>query len=88
MKPDDDDIATTSRRKRRKKQRGHCRKRRFHDHEQAVDVLHQIAGKRSRSDNSAKRRELRAYYCPRCTGWHLTSQPFHELLSSPLSELP
>lgn len=26
---------------------------------------------------STRRREQRSYYCSRCTGWHLTSQPLN-----------
>jgi hypothetical protein len=47
-----------------------CRgKRRYHDHAQAIRVLHLLA---SRSERG--KIPTRAYYCPDCNGWHLTSQ--------------
>lgn len=46
-----------------------CAKVRFRDELGAKIALSQIAVK-----DGAKRRERRAYRCPRCRGWHLTSQ--------------
>lgn len=47
-----------------------CRgKRRYHDHQQAMRAL-RVLQQRSRRQKVQKR----AYECPRCGGWHLTSQ--------------
>lgn len=47
-----------------------CKKRRFRSKEEALKVMHLIS---SRSDRQKKPR--RGYECPKCAGWHLTSQP-------------
>jgi hypothetical protein len=55
-----------------------CRKRRFRDHEEAVDVLHRIQAIRQSAELDGiptRRREVRSYTCDRCHGVHLTSQP-------------
>lgn len=47
-----------------------CVKTRFRDEVGAKIALSQIA-----VSDKAKRREVRVYKCPKCRGWHLTSQP-------------
>lgn len=57
--------------------RRHCRKRRFRDHKEAVAALQQAANARAQAEwaqSRSRRREIRAYDCPRCRGIHLTSQ--------------
>lgn len=49
-------------------------KRRFPDHESAIDALHGAAADRARKGEASRRRECRAYFCTDCRGWHLTSQ--------------
>jgi hypothetical protein len=52
-------------------------KRRFKDHEQAVDVLHKAAAARNWAKAEkvrTNREEVRTYRCARCKGFHLTSQ--------------
>lgn len=50
-----------------------CAKRRFRDQLGAEIVLASIA-QRERKRRTASE-ERRAYLCPRCKGWHLTSEP-------------
>lgn len=45
-------------------------KRRFHDKQEAVAALHVLMSRSSRTTLPT-----RAYSCPRCKGWHLTSKP-------------
>lgn len=47
-----------------------CGKFRYRDEQAATEAL--LKAWRSMSP---RRRELRAYQCDRCDGWHLTSQP-------------
>ena len=48
----------------------HCGgKRRFRSHQEAVRSLHRIANRSTRD-----RQPVRTYECPKCKGWHLTSQ--------------
>lgn len=57
-----------------KKQRafGKCGgKRRFRDHDQATAALRTI---RTYGEQREKNPQ-RAYHCPVCNGWHLTSRP-------------
>ncbi|CAG7845125.1 hypothetical protein USB125703_01382 [Pseudoclavibacter triregionum] len=73
-------------RRRRPPRPGRCEfgKVRFPDHESAVEALHAAAVSRSRAvDGEAAtcRREVRAYECASCRGWHLTSKA--ELAGSP-----
>ena len=52
-------------------------KRRFKDHRQAVEVLHQAETARAyaRASGTATRRaEVRTYRCSLCKGFHLTSR--------------
>jgi len=53
------------------------KKIRYRDQKEGLDALHKIQAKRSRSlaeeDNFTNRREIRAYACDYCRGWHLTS---------------
>lgn len=44
-------------------------KRRFHDQAEAVRALHTLTSRSTRTTIPS-----RAYECPRCKGWHLTSQ--------------
>jgi hypothetical protein len=51
-------------------------KRRFRDHVEAIDALHSaVSARQSAAMNGfvSARRECRAYLCPSCRGWHLTS---------------
>lgn len=53
-------------------------KLRYPDQSAAKDALTSIAYRRalaSRGSGESRRSECRAYWCPRCHGWHLTSQP-------------
>jgi hypothetical protein len=58
-------------RKRSRKATDSCptRKKRFRDHEAAVQALRRT----SRPDDGRDRKPTRAYPCDRCHGWHLTS---------------
>lgn len=47
------------------------RKRRYSGLSKALHALDRIREKRSSSPTT----EQRAYHCPHCDGWHLTSQP-------------
>lgn len=47
-----------------------AKKARYRDELDAMIALANMS-----SDDRAKRREQRAYRCPSCRGWHLTSQP-------------
>lgn len=49
---------------------GTCGKRRYEDKIAAMFALSQC-----RKSPKGKRREVRAYFCPVCRGWHLTKQP-------------
>ena len=53
-------------------------KRRFRDQHEAVRALHRAAVARqyaAADESETNRHECRAYRCPSCRGWHLTSQP-------------
>lgn len=55
---------------------GACGKHRYRDHDEAVASLHRAANARQRAalDGAVTdRREVRAYECDSCRGWHLTS---------------
>lgn len=52
---------------------GSCTKKRWRTEAEALDVLIRTA----RRPNE-KRREHRRYACPKCGGYHLTSQPVRE----------
>jgi hypothetical protein len=45
-------------------------KRRYRDHAEAVRALHS----RSLSESTREVKPRRAYLCPHCKGWHLTSR--------------
>lgn len=52
-------------------------KRPYRDHEQAIDALHRAETARHRAESrghATRRRETRAYECPICGRYHLTSQ--------------
>lgn len=49
-----------------------CRKKRFRDRIAALMALEKIQA--WGSDRGTK--PIRAYHCPHCGGWHLTSQEF------------
>lgn len=70
-------MTTRSRkRSRRGKQRCKSGKRRYRDHEQAIDALMgaRIVRKRELEENSnTNRLERRSYFCAGCKGFHLTS---------------
>ena len=51
-------------------------KLRWPDGKAAVDVLHAAEISRTRAENDgnvSRRRELRHYWCPACSGYHTTS---------------
>ena len=53
-------------------------KRRLRDHLEATRALRTSSNARSRAKRDGidcRRRELRAYECESCRGWHLTSRP-------------
>jgi hypothetical protein len=57
------------------KPRGTCRKLRYRDQVAALIALSRAEVKAKRNSHIAKqRRENRVYECPRCRGWHLTSE--------------
>ena len=54
-----------------------CKKRRFKDHKQSVQVLHLSANRRVVDlveFGETKRNEIRDYFCDRCRGYHVTSK--------------
>lgn len=50
-----------------------CRKRRYPTRVDAMIALADID--RRAAQGNENRDEIRAYRCPRCKGWHVTSQP-------------
>lgn len=52
--------------------RGFCTKLRYDDEAAALEAL---ASARREHEGSGKKIEKRAYACPQCDRWHLTSQP-------------
>lgn len=67
----------TQTRPRPHRQLGTCpasKKVRFRDHREAVQALHSAVRAREFSDGDTRRAECRAYACPACHGWHLTSR--------------
>ena len=50
---------------------GHCTKKGYRDHKEAIKALHSCVAQRSLG--ASRRHEVRAYQCPRCGRWHLTS---------------
>lgn len=59
-----------------------CSKRRYPSRGEALIALWKCGVKAERDLKSAKRQETRIYQCPKCKGWHLTSQPLMELHES------
>jgi hypothetical protein len=56
----------------RRKHTRSCRgKRRYHDHAEAVRILHALKAKSTRQKIAT-----RAYYCATCNGFHITSQAY------------
>lgn len=51
--------------------KGGCRKIRYRDRLEALIALSGVGGNRH---TRRTKDEIRAYECPRCKGWHLTSQ--------------
>lgn len=51
-----------------------CPKIRYRDRLAALIALSNTQRGRRNSTLEARRREIRAYRCRRCHGWHLTSQ--------------
>lgn len=49
-----------------------CEKTRYHSRALAEWALQLI---RTRSDRRSEKKPTRVYLCPRCKGWHLTSEP-------------
>ena len=68
-----------SARSRKSSAKGHCKKSRFRDLDEAIDVLHRIQRYRGYAEEAGRslthRNEQRAYKCPICRGAHLTSKP-------------
>jgi hypothetical protein len=58
--------------------KGHCKKSRYRDLEEAIEVLHRIQRYRGYAEEAGRilthRNEQRAYKCPLCRGAHLTSK--------------
>jgi len=58
--------------------RGHCKKIRFRDLDEAIKVLQRIQRYRGYAEEAGRslthRNEQRAYKCPACRGAHLTSK--------------
>ena len=58
--------------------KGHCKKSRYRDLEEAIKVLHRIQRYRGYAEEAGRilthRNERRAYKCPLCRGAHLTSK--------------
>ncbi len=56
----------------------HCKKSRYRDLDEAIDVLHRIQRYRGYAEEAGRtlthRNEQRAYKCPICRGAHLTSK--------------
>ena len=55
----------------------HCRKLRYRDAREAKDALFRIRVVRGRQEHDglpSRRNECRWYQCPRCKGYHLTSE--------------
>ena len=61
----------------RSKSRKNCRKARYRDLTEAIEVLHRIDRYRMYAEERGQilthRLECRAYFCPKCQGAHLTS---------------
>ena len=59
--------------------KGHCKKSRFRDLDEAIEVLHRIQRYRGYAEEAGRslthRNEQRAYKCHICRGAHLTSKP-------------
>ena len=51
------------------KKKVRCRKARYRDKKLALDVLRHFA-----KTSVREKTPIRAYYCPDCKGWHITSQ--------------
>ena len=51
---------------------GGCQKIRYRDR---LAALLALARTQNTADAAGTRHERRAYQCPACRGWHLTSQP-------------
>lgn len=66
-------------------------KRRYRDHQHAVEALHSaqsVAARELAEQGSTRRAEHRTYACWNCRGWHLTSQHrFAEGSTTPASPL-
>ncbi len=66
-------------RTRKSSTKGHCKKNRYRDLDEAIDVLHRIQRYRAYAEEAGRslthRNEQRAYKCPVCRGAHLTSKP-------------
>lgn len=66
-------------RTRRNSPKGQCKKNRYRDLDEAIEVLHRIQRYRGYAEEAGRslthRNEQRAYKCPVCKGAHLTSKP-------------
>lgn len=51
-----------------------CRKRRYRSRLRAQRALGKIAMRRQRQGQDSSGHEMKIYRCPRCSGYHLTSQ--------------
>ena len=60
-----------------------CKKVRYRDHEEAIRALQSAQSARHSAEVDgliSVRREIRAYFCSRCKGHHLTSQALRTLV--------
>ena len=74
-------------RPRKNSTKSHCKKSRYRDLDEAIEVLHRIQRYRGYAEEAGRtlthRNEQRAYKCPICRGAHLTSKAaFGEVLAN------
>lgn len=71
-------LVETPTRTKKHNPKGHCKKSRFRDLDEAIEVLHRIQRYRGYAEEAGRtlthRNEQRAYKCPICRGAHLTSK--------------
>lgn len=60
---------------------GRCAKKGYRDHKEAIKALHSCVAQRSLG--ASRRQEVRAYQCPRCGRWHLTSWTDRTIIGAP-----
>jgi len=71
-------LSEESSRPKKSNSKGHCKKSRYRDLDEAIEVLHRIQRYRGYAEEAGRtlthRNEQRAYKCPICQGAHLTSK--------------